>query len=321
MPGTLAAKLLLQVIVICANLWRKGGGDVEGATAATNQNESRPLRGSNATGPMNSPELQMIAVRRGTRCHYRWPHPAPRLVAVLSHGGGEHLGRYPGVAAALQALGAEVVGADHLGHGRSDGERLQVEDFEVLVDDLDRVVQLASVANPDLPLVMVGHSMGGMIATRYAQRQRDRLAALVLSGPLVGPWPVAPMLLATDPMPDFPIDPQLLSRDPAVQQAYASDPLVWHGGLPRPSLEAVVRMLATIDAGPSLGNLPTLWLHGGDDQLITADVAREGLRRIAGSGFEQRLFPGARHEIFLETNRDEVLATLAEFLVRQLRLA
>jgi len=140
--------------------------------------------------------------------------------AILAVGNTD-FGRYPGVAAALQALGAEVVGADHLGHGRSDGERLQIEDFEVLVDDLDRVVQLASVANPDLPLVMVGHSMGGMIATRYAQRQRDRLAALVLSGPLVGPWPVAPMLLATDPMPDFPIDPQLLSRDPAVQQAYA----------------------------------------------------------------------------------------------------
>jgi alpha-beta hydrolase superfamily lysophospholipase len=214
-----------------------------------------------------------------------------------------------------------VSGADHVGHGRSGGERMLVDDFELLVDDVHRVVQLASAAHPGLPVVMVGHSMGGMISTRYAQRYGDRLEALALSGPLLGPWPVAPMLLAMDPMPDFAIDPQLLSRDTQVQQAYAEDPLIWHRGLPRRILEAAVRMLAAIEAGPTLGQLPTLWLHGEDDQLVPTESTGQGLRTIAGSQFEQRLFPGARHEIFLETNRDEVLATLTEFIARQLKLA
>ncbi len=269
---------------------------------------------------MTSPALMSIDGQRGTLCRYHWPHDAPRFLAVLSHGGGEHLGRYQGIADCLLELGADVSGADHLGHGRSGGERMHIDDFEVLVDDLDRVVQLAVIGNPDLPIVLIGHSMGGMIATRYAQRHRERLAALVLSGPLLGPWPIAPMLLAMDPMPDFPIDPQTLSRDPLVQQAYASDPLIWHGGLPRTSLEAVTRMLATIDAGPALGSLPTLWLHGADDQLVPPEATRQGFQRLAGSRFEQRLFPGARHEIFLETNRDEVLATVTEFVARQLEL-
>jgi len=267
---------------------------------------------------MTSPVLTSITGERAALGHYHWRHAAPRFLAVLSHGGGEHLGRYQGVADALLALGADVSGADHLGHGRSGGERMHIEDFEVLVDDLHRVVRLATAGNADLPVVLIGHSMGGMIATRYAQRHPERLAALVLSGPLLGPWPIAPMLLAMDPMPDFPIDPQTLSRDPLVQQAYASDPLIWHGGLPRASLEAVVRMLDTIDAGPGLGSLPTLWLHGADDQLVPPEATRQGLQRIAGSQFEQHLFPDARHEIFLEINRDEVLATLADFVARRL---
>jgi alpha-beta hydrolase superfamily lysophospholipase len=269
---------------------------------------------------MSSPVLSSVTGARGPLCRYHWPHESPRFLAVLSHGGGEHLGRYQEVADTLHALGADVSGADHLGHGRSGGERMHIEDFEVLVDDLDRVVQLATAGKADLPIVLIGHSMGGMIATRYAQRHPERLAALVLSGPLLGPWPIAPMLLAMDPMPDFPIDPQTLSRDPRVQQAYASDPLIWHGGLPRASLEAVTRMLATIDAGPGLGSLPTLWLHGADDQLVPPEVTRQGLQRVAGNRFEQRLFPGARHEIFLETNRDEVLATMTGFVARELAL-
>lgn len=295
----------MRLILICANLPRKG---VE-------------RRKSDGEESMTTPVLQTITGQSSALCHYHWPQAMPRFVAILVHGAGEHLGRYDGVAAALSTLGADVHGADHLGHGRSGGERMQIDDFEILVDDLHRVVQLASGARPGLPLVMVGHSMGGMIATRYAQRFGDQLAALALSGPLLGPWPIAPMLLAMDPMPDFPIDPQVLSRDPQVQQAYADDPLIWHGGLPRRSLEAAMRMLATIEAGPTLGPLPTLWLHGEDDQLVPPEATRQGLQSIAGGRFEQRLFPGARHEIFLETNRDEVLATLTEFVARHLKLS
>ncbi|MBL0086608.1 MAG: alpha/beta hydrolase [Ideonella sp.] len=249
-----------------------------------------------------------------------WPHYHARYVAVLAHGAGEHIGRYEPVAAALHQHGAAVSGADHLGHGRSGGERMGIADFDDVVADLQAVIEQAAAIHPGLPLVLIGHSMGGMIAARCAQLHGAGLAALVLSAPLLGPWPLAQMLLAMDPMPDVPIDPAVLSRDPEVGRAYADDPLVWHGGLPRVSLQATVRCLAAIDAGPDLGNLPTLWIHGGDDALVSADVVRQGLAKTGGPRLEQHLYAGARHEVFNETNRSEVLADVLGFIGRALRL-
>src|SRR3954447_21174415 len=125
----------------------------------------------------------------------RWPVEDPARLVVLVHGYGEHIGRYEHVARALTERGSAVVGPDHVGHGRSEGEPALVEDFEAIVDDLRKVVQ---DARGDLPVVMVGHSMGGLIATRYAQRHREDLAGLVLSGPAIGLAPVMAGWLASD---------------------------------------------------------------------------------------------------------------------------
>src|SRR3954454_23077751 len=95
----------------------------------------------------------------------RWDAAEPRRLVVLVHGYGEHIGRYAHVAEALVARGATVVGPDHVGHGQSEGERALVTDFELVVDDLREVVTDTRGA---LPVVMVGHSMGGLIAIRYA---------------------------------------------------------------------------------------------------------------------------------------------------------
>src|SRR5919206_2010216 len=167
----------------------------------------------------------------------RWPADDPKRLVVLVHGYGEHIGRYEHVAEALAARGSTVVGPDHVGHGRSAGERALVESFEPVVDDLHAVVQ---AERGDLPVVMVGHSMGGLIAIRYAQRHREDLAGLVLSGPAVGLSPVIEGWLAAPEPPSDPIDVAVLSRDPAVGEAYAADPPGWHGGRERPTPEGVV---------------------------------------------------------------------------------
>ena len=247
-----------------------------------------------------------------------WPNAQARYIAILSHGAGEHIGRYQHVAAALVRHGAAVAGPDHLGHGLSAGPRMLIPDFEQVVDDLHAVAVRCTAGHPGLPVVLIGHSMGGMIAARYAQRFTAELAALVLSGPVIGPWPVPQMLLSMDPMPEVPIDPTVLSRDPRVGQAYAADPLVWHGGIPRESLQALVACLARIDAGPALGRLPTLWIHGADDALVGADSSRVGVEKLGAVPLERRLYPGARHEVFNETNQDEVIGDVTAFIDRAL---
>jgi alpha-beta hydrolase superfamily lysophospholipase len=242
-----------------------------------------------------------------------WDRPDPERVVVLAHGYGEHIGRYEHVADALVARGSEVVGPDHVGHGRSAGEQALVEDFEPVVDDLRAVVH---DARGDLPVVMVGHSMGGLIATRYAQRHPDDLAGLVLSGPAIGLGPVMEGWLAAPEPPSDPIDVAVLSRDPEVGEAYAADPLVWHGGWKRPTLEAFVAADKAIAAGPGFGDLPLLYVHGAADQLVPIDLARPVVERLAGPDSAFHVLDGARHEVLNELGQEETIGLVASFAER-----
>ena len=246
----------------------------------------------------------------------RWPVDDPARLVVLVHGYGEHIGRYEHVAQALTERGSAVIGPDHVGHGRSEGEQALVEDFETVVDDLRKVVQQA---RGELPVVMVGHSMGGLIATRYAQRHREELSGLVLSGPAIGLGPVMEGWLAAPEPPSDPIDVAVLSRDPAVGEAYAADPLVWHGGWKRPTLEAFVAADEAIAAGPGFGDLPLLYVHGAEDQLVPAGLARPVVERLAGPDSDLRLIDGARHEVFNELGQEETIALVADFAERVTR--
>lgn len=239
----------------------------------------------------------------------------PSHVVVLVHGYGEHIGRYDHVAAALIDNGAMVYGLDHMGHGKSEGDRAIVSDFDEVVADLDQLVDVADNAHPMSSLVMIGHSMGGLIATRYAQTHGDRLDALVLSGPAIGRSDGLEALLGLDEIPDVPLDPEVLSRDDAVGADYAADPLVWHGPFQRPMLEAMLRANQQVNTEGSIGELPLLWVHGADDQLVPIENSQAGFDTIKGSGLTRAIaYPGARHEIFNETNQVEVLADVTTFI-------
>jgi len=242
-----------------------------------------------------------------------WDHENPSHLVVISHGYGEHIGRYDHVAAALGEHGAAVYGLDHVGHGRSDGEPALIPDFNAVVDDIHLLVERARSEHPGLPLVLVGHSMGGLIATRYAQRHGDGLAGLVLSAPLLGN-PGSAALLALDPLPEIPIDPSVLSRDEAVGKDYTTDPLNYHGGFKRPTLAAMAAAIldAALDSPRVTG--PVLWQHGDADRLVPMAGSERQIDLLTNAEVERRIYAGARHEIFNETNRAEVLADTARFV-------
>ena len=254
---------------------------------------------------------------RGEIAVHRWtPEGEVRGLVVLAHGYAEHAGRYADVAEHLNAAGFAVVAPDHAGHGLSDGTPGEVEDVEVLVDDLAAVAAAARAALPDRPVVLLGHSMGGVVTTRALQRDVLPVDAWILSGPVIAGNPGIFALLDLDPIPEVPLDPAMLSRDPAVGEAYAADPLVYHGPFLRPTLRSLSGVVPTIaDAGP-IGDVPTLYLHGEEDPLAPYGLTRPVVEALGLTDLEHRSYPGAMHEILNETNRDEVLADIDAFLDR-----
>jgi alpha-beta hydrolase superfamily lysophospholipase len=264
--------------------------------------------------------LEPIELRggRGRIVVHRWSAAAPRFVALVAHGYGEHAGRYKHVAERLVAEGADVYAPDFQGHGRSEGDRARFDNVDDLADELATVYEVARIADPGKPVVLIGHSLGGLIATRFVQRNKPDLAALVLSGPVVGGNPQVEALLSMDPMPEVPIDPAILSRDPAVGEAYAADELVYHGGFHRGTLEAIFGGARAVAADPGFGNLPTLWIHGEGDVLAPLDATTEAMKHLRGSNIEEHVYPGAQHEVLNEINKDEVLDDVVNFLRRAL---
>ncbi len=263
---------------------------------------------------MPSPSERTIDGSRGKLFVRRWDAGEPTRIVLLVHGFGEHGGRYQHVAERLVADGAVVYAPDHFGHGRSEGEKGVVDDVELLADDAGRVLELARDEHPGLPWAMLGHSLGGVVATRFVQRDPRGMAALVLSGPVIGGNPAFEGLLAMEEIPDIPIDPAVLSRDPKVGEAYAADPLIYHGPLVRATLEGIFAAVQAIAAGPGLGTLPTLWIHGEEDALAPLDATRGAIEHIRGTRLESHVYPEARHEILNEINRDQVLDVVTRFL-------
>jgi alpha-beta hydrolase superfamily lysophospholipase len=253
----------------------------------------------------------------GRVAYRRWaPASPPVRIVQIVHGYAEHGGRYESVAMALTARGAVVYADDHLGHGRSDGERALITDFEHVIDDLEHLASIARAEHPRLPLVLVGHSMGGLLSARLAQRRPEVVAGVAFCGAVIGDWQWAREVLVAPELPHVEFDPGALSRDPAVGASYATDPLVYHGQYKRPLLEAEVRALDAFAHDLDRLDMSVLFLHGTDDPFVPYERSLQAVQDMPSTDKTIHVYPGARHEVLHETNRDEVLGHLADWLER-----
>jgi acylglycerol lipase len=246
----------------------------------------------------------------------------PRAAIVLVHGLGEHSGRYGHVVARLVQEGYAVYALDHRGHGRSDGPRAFIEDMDNVVADVDTLVDRVAVTEPGVPVFMVGHSMGGLVALRYALAHQERLAGLVLSSALAQldavPKPlqlVGRALSVIAPRaPLIAIDPALTSRDPAVVEAYRSDSLVHHGKVPA---RTAIQLADAVEGFPSAVaaiTVPTLILYGTADGLCPPAGSVMLAERIGAADITVTAYDGLFHEIFNEPERDAVLDDVVGWL-------
>jgi alpha-beta hydrolase superfamily lysophospholipase len=245
----------------------------------------------------------------------RWdPGGEPTRIVQIIHGYAEHGGRYGHVAKALTAGGAVVVADDHIGHGRSDGERALITDFGQATDDLHTLAEITRSDCPGLPLILVGHSMGGLLAGRFGQRWPEEVAGIAFCGAVLGDWEWARQVVSKAELPHVPFDPLDLSRDPRVGAEYAADPLVYHGQYKRGLLEAEVAELDRFQRAMEALTMPVLFLHGTDDPFVPYTRSLQAVQEMPTSELTTHVYEGARHEVLNETNRDEVIGHLSSWI-------
>lgn len=256
--------------------------------------------------------------RRGLKqLRRRWSATGdPKAVVLMLHGISEHSGRYEHVGRQLAAANMHAVAYDHQGHGESGGSPGFIERFERFVDDVED--HLANVAALGLPVVLLGHSMGGLIATAYCISDRPQPDLLVLSGPAlaaeVPDWQrkAAPRLSSSLPTlyVSSKFDGTILSRDPAVGAAYDADPLIKPGATARLGDELFKAMTATSGNVHQL-QVPAYVVHGGDDRLVppAASAPFEGLPNVT-----RVVAPGLQHEVFNEPEGPDLLAAAIHWI-------
>ena len=259
---------------------------------------------------------------------FRWSGTAkPKAAIQLAHGAGEHAMRYFGPLSPIIEGGYIVYAADHRGHGMTSG-MTTLGDFgpggaPAAVDDMAVLSRRARAENPDLPLILMGHSMGAMFSQAYILDHSDLIDALVLSG-TAGPGRIAPESLNSG-YPNPRTDYDWLSRDPAEVDTYIADPFC---GI-RFKLESMASFMALRerDMGPAAlaGIRPGLpiYVFVGDDDPINQKLQRltplVDAYKAAGLDVTLKVYPGGRHEMLNETNRAEVVADLLAWLERTVK--
>ena len=274
------------------------------------------LRG--AEGARGAPLL----LRRG------WLPERPWGVLLVVHGYAEHSGRYEDLGSWFAARGLAVEAYDQRGHGRSEGAHCHVERFDEFLDDLDRILEGVREEHADLPIALLGHSMGGLVVSAFLADRRPPVAAAATSGAALAIGPgvsrgritAARLLRRLAPRLSLGsgLDPAGLSRDPEVVRRYLEDPLVYRTMTTSLAAELLGAIPAVARRAVEV-QVPMLLLHGSDDPLCPIEGSRafHGGVRVPGSAF--RAYPGLRHEIFNEPERVTVFGDLLEWLRATLR--
>ena len=258
---------------------------------------------------------------------YDWPlHPAqrPRAVVLIVHGIGEHAWRYDHVARRLNGWGFCVRAYDQRGHGESGGARGVLPADHALLGDLAEVVDdtREKVCNPwACPMILLGHSMGGLVAARFVAGRLRPLEGLVLSSPAFDPglsgwqktlihllYRVAPNLAVSNGL-----DANMLSHDPAVVRAYLADPLN-HNRISARLAHFIERESAFAVAAAAGWTVPTLLMYAGADALVNPRGSRAFVAAAPPNVVLGHCFDGLFHELFNESDAAPMFEALEHWL-------
>jgi len=251
------------------------------------------------------------------------PAGTPRSTIVLLHGYAEHSSRYQHIAACLVENGHAVYTYDHRGHGRSEGKRAYVENFNAYLEDLHIFLQRVTELSANTPIFLFGHSMGGAIGALYCIERHPDLAGLILSSPALVLEDSSSHILSYlifaissifPAMPTVKLDRRKLSHDQAVVEKACSDPLNYHGRMPARTAAEFLHATHRIQAGMDQISLPFLVFHGTADQLTDVRGSCQLYHLSCSEDKTLGLYEGFYHETFNEPKQEQVLDELVTWL-------
>ncbi|MDI9565648.1 MAG: alpha/beta hydrolase [Chloroflexota bacterium] len=273
---------------------------------------------------MNHFEGTFKGVRDLSIYHQAWiPEHEIKAAILVVHGLGEHSGRYMNVVNHLVPQGYAIYGFDLPGHGKSEGVREFVKEFADYTHTVTAVFNIVKEKQPDKPVFLLGHSMGGLISSYYLLDHSEDFRGAVISAPSVlvpdfvtGFTVFAGKLLSilAPKMGLIELDPNGVSRDPEVVQAYVNDPLVFHGKttarLSAETLQAMMRVSEEV----SRITVPLIILHGLADTLVNPNASQMLYDRASSEDKSIKLYDALYHEVFNEPEHEQVLGEVSAWL-------
>lgn len=262
---------------------------------------------------------------RGTQIYYQtWkPSGKPKAIFVIAHGIGEHSARYAHVAEHLARFGFTVWACDHRGHGKSGGKRGHVDSFDDYLADLGQLIRIAKDHYPGTKTFLMGHNLGGLIASYFAEKHPSELDGLIASGPALREKMKIPPVKAfigkalSNIVPTFSmttgLDPSLLSHDQEVVRKCVEDPLVHKVATARWFTEYRRAQDETMQGADKL-TMPCLIIQGGADGIVDPSATNEFFKRIKSSDKMLKVYEGFFHESLNEVGKESVLGDIDTWL-------
>lgn len=258
------------------------------------------------------------------------PDKPPKAIVQVVHGFAEHSGRYMNIVNQLVPLGYAIYADDHRGHGKSEGVINYVDSFDQFVEDEKKLYDIIKENHPKLPIFLLGHSMGSLIALLFTKKYENLLKGLILSGTglsLVGK--ISSLLrfmikIASKIAPKSKInqklDPNMLTHDPEVVKAYIKDPLVHYKIITAKLGYELLNNARAVSTFVGTFKVPLLIQCGSEDQLVKGSEA-ELKSAFKMSDQEIHFYEGLYHEVYNETEneRKKVLKDLSNWLEKHIK--
>lgn len=278
-----------------------------------------------SVGDTNHQEGRFVGAKNTNLFEQSWTplKGSSKAVVIFVHGLKDHSSRYAEVATKLTQNGFGIYAYDLRGHGDSEGRRVWTDSFDDYITDLELFYDRVRQLEPNKPIFLFGHSMGGAIVTTFALKKSRPVAGLILSAPALKPGEdingfligvtkvlgsITPSLAVLD------LDDDKFSRDPKVVQEMKNDPLVYQGKGPARTAKELLKAIANIQEKMPEVTLPFITLHGTKDGLTNPDGSRELFKTAKSTDKSIRIYEGVYHDLLHEPEKDKVYSDILAWL-------